>query len=1138
MLIKTSAFAQGSDAAYHKLLKRYGNVTPWCNGYIIKANNVYAFADTNGKLASQFIYKTVDTVLPDRAIACIDTNGRSCDLVCADGKALSPGSYRSYRLANASKRIFATRYISSGGEALIDDNERQITYQQFDQASTEESLVRAQITADRANTQGLLTYTGEVVLPLKYNSTAFGKKLYAGMRNDTVFVFKLGKGLLFSLAGVHECKILHNDFIVVKKFGMYALVSSSGKFLTGFDYRDIEEFRYPMSGVTGKEERIWAVAPNYVIVGHDKPKGLIDNAGHEILPLIYDNISMNDNGWFILQKAGHNYEELVDPKLKPVLQSKSPGFTFSGSRFVTITERDPNSGNEKITTYDMQLRKFVPNPAIPSFLSEKPAAARVNPAPGRDYSELPEKGYSRDSISVNRARTMLLHSNGYWGVRSITGDTIIPFIYDTVVRYAYPALFCVGKEGKFAVLNYEGEMIAPPILPDRPMRIASDSVVVMYDRKAYSYKGGRLRKIDPDMEPVNDGTVRFGEAGMADISDGNSAMKPGIYNRRLHRIAERSSNRQFRADIRRTGIAAVSDTSGKMITVIDSDGKRLIPWTQKQKLVLIFDYCAVSVGDVGQPDILFRFENGNTITDTVRLDSTWKRIKLYGTRFNEYNRYDDDLGQGLAFDKPLFGKGAFFGRTGKAILIEGTEQLIPGYLTHLKINGRWSLYNWNGEEVIPPTYDSISAIGYYYAYIFKHGKVGIYDLARKKTIEPAFDTIYNLNSLHNHFFIAHSNGEAAFIDDNGKVISSGWKNIPCRSFDILCGIPATKNGVGYKLYPSVNVGLKAVPDNRLPGDVAPAEVHDDGTAITRKNGKYGVYDVSKKSWLIPPQYALINKVDNYAADYFVGYSSTPEPSTSILRADGKKMFTIEGNYRPQGENAFRQWPMRGWHTTPVVNAGGKMIVPDTFKNAFSIETSGRALYNAVTRSGKHAIFDTSGKMLIPAILDDVEDQQSMYNGYFTASRDRLLCLINPTGKMLTPCIYDEIFVGLDWETHNRSLGFGGGRSTYFAVDAPKPAKSHPYFIVIKKDTALFGIIDSVGKTIIPCSYDSIIQIHGDTVAVAKKGTKWGIITLKNAAVTGFIYDWIGIFYEGIATFSRKDGMGTLTQNGIEKINTK
>jgi hypothetical protein len=342
---------------------------------------------------------------------------------------------------------------------------------------------------------------------------------------------------------------------------------------------------------------------------------------------------------------------------------------------------------------------------------------------------------------------------------------------------------------------------------------------------------------------------------------------------------------------------------------------------------------------------------------------------------------------------------------------------------------------------------------------------------------------------------------------------------------MIGGIPATRNGIKYRLYPTLADTLLGIPDTYLPEGTQLVSADMDGTMILKKGEYEGVYDNGAKRWLVPPKYTTVRKEE----DYFAAFTEKPNGVT-MYTPDGKAMFSLKGQYDPQREFENHQWFMHDWNSAPVVNDAGKIIVPDTFSYVSEIIYEKRHLYEARTKRGKTAIIDTTGTVLVPAIFDYVSESSWMYGGYFLASINGKECLLSPRGRQLTKCIYESIFPGFVEEEVRENFMH---RLHIRALNERDPRDEHPYFIVSLDDTARFGVIDSNGRQLVRCVYDSIKQVHLGKIAVAKKGRKWGIVGLNGKPLTAFTYDGIGIFYGGKATFKREEITGVLSDDGKE-----
>ncbi len=1109
------------DSIQQLLTKRYGIATVWGNGYIVSANGYYGFADRKGKLVLPFRYRCIDTLLPDRARLCSDEHHRGSVLINADGIPVNQGSNHNLRLVNKVGRIFALD-IGDNNELLANDSGRQLTYQGYSRSAPARTFIPTMRYTGTGLVYGVVTIEGDTVLPLIYNRVSVGRDLYAATRNDTGFVFSRTKGLLFRIAAIHECVVLQNDFIVAKKYGMSALVSKQGKLLSDFIYSEIKDFRYPYSimprdrqGHTQQPPLI----PQYAEINQGQPKGLIDGNGKEVLPMIYDNISMNLNGWFILRKGLLKKEVLTDPMFRTVLTADAFDLSFVNDRYVTNTTSDMESDATLTRIYDMKLRKYVPKMTYTS--TKLPASFNtISPPYSSDNIHVISERPHPDSMAINYGLTCLRKENSSWGVQSITGDTILPFVYDTAGIYFYHQFF-VGKGGKYSILDAEGNLAVPALLPVVPWILTSDSLAITTNKEAFSLKSGVLTILDINSELVRRHLVKSDKPGLIRFDNTSYGLKTGIYNHRLQLLSEKpyiDRNRNWSIN---TLSAAILDSSGTKFALIDSNGNLITQWLPKPKDLRSYESCALAIYDTGHADILYRMNGGVLESDTVFVDSNEKKLLLY--RVNGGNNYYQTTTEyGIQFTMPNTGRGIVL-NSGACILVPGTDKIETHRdYTILRSNRKWSLLGRNGTALLPPAYDSIAVASDYNFYLFNEKKVGLYEGPAKKITPPAYDTIYYTGSLRNRFFIGHNGTMAVFVDDKGRVISEGWSFVPALMYSSIGGIPAYRNGKKYKLFPSLSDSLAAIPDETLPAGITVARWFMDGTAIVTGSNGYGVYDVVKKKWLIPLVYSEIDEQD----DHFIA-TSAKQSKVSIFNAEGRKLFSLKGDYFPQRVSTFEQWYMRGWYGTPVVNNVGKIIVPDTFDKAFAITGAQRHLYQAITKNGMRAIIDSSGKVMTPAILHYVSDDIRMYGGYFIGSYNGAACLLNPSGKMLTNCAYQEIFPG-------QRLPEPEHRTGILAMLRPESDEvCRPLFIVVDSGTGKFGVIDSIGRTLIPCVYDSIRQVHHEKIAVVKRGEKWGIVSLLNKPVTKIEYDMLGIFLNGTTAFRKAEAVGEISEDGKE-----
>lgn len=876
--------SQRDDTVYQKLVRRYGSITPWGNGYIVKAHSLYGFADLNGHIVLEVLYPRFDTLLPD--LADIGNAYRSEGLVNASGVVIPAYGANAYRLVNRRNRVLSK--VEGGGKAyLYDDKGRQLITDPYDTLLAKETMVRSVADAYPGR-YGIMTLNGETILPNAYQEISIGKKIYAALRNDTAYVFERNKGLLFRRGGVQQCKVLDNDQIVLKKFTGSALVDRSGKPLTEFTYTDIKSVYsswpelMPMRG--------------YLLAEWGEDKGLLDSTGKELFPVTYREIVMNSSGWIILKTWACS--ELLDPGFRRVLKTykTNADIRFIDRHYAYVKE----GGFTELAlsyTYDMAERRVLKKKISP----EEPRPERVSHADPYwvdPRSIMDNNAKHPDSLLINTARSYLLKRKGRWGVLSCLGDTILPFSFDTAGSYKQYKYF-VGNKGKVAALDWEGNLTTPVGL-DQPPDFIRDGLAISWTA-VYSFKGWKLRKTNLEAEGVPDPYQQV--LYCINYESGSPSIKRGIYNRHMKRLSDNFCSAIIACRV------AIKDSTRQKLAVIDSTGRPVIPWMKAPRDFLLLDNGALAINDTGKADVVFRFDKDKLLIDTVWLNAAVKKKVLYPDPDPRVSSdgWQGELGKGtLTFEGRGQGRGVI---TGYSIMfIERAERIIVKRLkyTQVKISGKWGLYDHRGNQILAPAYDSIQVIREGYR-LYAHGKTGLFIPNINKLCAPVYDSIFYYGGP-DIFLIGYKRGEAEFVRKDDKVIAKGWKSgyrspYYITSMYLNAGIPAMRNGKAYLLFSTDSDSLKAVPDTRLPEGTTADDQSDAVHLVLDKGGRKGVYNVLKKQWLIPPEYDRVKE----EGDYFIAISYAPQPVLSLFTGEGEKMFSLNNVSDPPSVVSYYQW---------------------------------------------------------------------------------------------------------------------------------------------------------------------------------------------------------------------------------------
>jgi hypothetical protein len=166
----------------------------------------------------------------------------------------------------------------------------------------------------------------------------------------------------------------------------------------------------------------------------------------------------------------------------------------------------------------------------------------------------------------------------------------------------------------------------------------------------------------------------------------------------------------------------------------------------------------------------------------------------------------------------------------------------------------------------------------------------------------------------------------------------------------------------------------------------------------------------------------------------------------------------------------------------LMNYDGK-VVQAIVNNEIRLDMlDGKYVYD-MTRQGKTGIVDHSGKQILPFLYEYVERIESSNTmKLFRVRNSKLYGVTDFSGKIIIPVIYERV------ELINQAFG-----------------TTNKYYSVTKNGKT--GIIDDVGKQIIPCEYTRISGFQGKYLAASTNG-RYGLISWSNKVVVPFIYDEI------------------------------
>jgi len=320
----------------------------------------------------------------------------------------------------------------------------------------------------------------------------------------------------------------------------------------------------------------------------------------------------------------------------------------------------------------------------------------------------------------------------------------------------------------------------------------------------------------------------------------------------------------------------------------------------------------------------------------------------------------------------------------------------------------------------------------------------------------------------------------------------------------------------------------------LPADFTSAEpFFNNGRALVRQNGKWGVIDLSGK-FIEQPRYDQIKKI-HHSPNYKISQNG----KWGLLLEGGK--LAIPPAWEDVGDMHHGMIPVCSAGKWGYAEEGGKLVIPCQWDSVWSFSSVGTAV---VTLKGKRGFIDRRGKVIVKPEWDGAITHTP--EGIAAVRRGNGWALVNRSGKLL--CKPSWIF---DWKDRRFELGYIpawpmsqlGGQSfsswwrskqgyysrrrilsgkTFLGIDGKpgatpklrkgvclpwrvahrglprKPVKTISLelpFPHLSEQKSKKGLIDLNGKVIFEPEYDEVVFINSATILL-KKGEQSQIYDLQ------------------------------------------
>ncbi|CAG5086538.1 WG repeat-containing protein [Parvicella tangerina] len=163
----------------------------------------------------------------------------------------------------------------------------------------------------------------------------------------------------------------------------------------------------------------------------------------------------------------------------------------------------------------------------------------------------------------------------------------------------------------------------------------------------------------------------------------------------------------------------------------------------------------------------------------------------------------------------------------------------------VKKDGKWGFIDSSNNWLVKPIYDKIGQFNRGFAKVAQGRKVGLINVTGDQVLQPIYDQInYTYQSW------------VEMVKDEKKgLYAPAFKDVPCE----YSGVGMNSNGIAYGKKAS---GLYDIYDQE--GLILENQEHafskwnvKENLAVAVKNGKYGLYNIALKDWVINPAYVHI-----------------------------------------------------------------------------------------------------------------------------------------------------------------------------------------------------------------------------------------------------------------------------------------
>jgi WG containing repeat len=322
-------------------------------------------------------------------------------------------------------------------------------------------------------------------------------------------------------------------------------------------------------------------------------------------------------------------------------------------------------------------------------------------------------------------------------------------------------------------------------------------------------------------------------------------------------------------------------------------------------------------------------------------------------------------------------------------------------------------------------------------------------------------------------------------------------------------------------------------------------------AITKKNEKYGLFNVKTKHWVLDNVYDKIEEINVLHKDYgglniFINEKNIEDEihkELSILGSDIKFLSVKKDN----------KWQL--------VYGKNEILIKESFDyiSKQKINLDFKCNHLRLIKNNKSEMLTAESYPLFSS-YDKIERSNSALSIYAITDLKGKKLILNKKNEVIVPPQYKTVFIAQNYilavDTllkKQKIINFDGSSKeflTQFTVLETHIDKG--YSIVENPKTKLLGLVNNDGKSIIPCAYFSIATSKENDIIFVKKqapnvstdsviiihenhksafDSEWQMFDSKGKQLSKSYFDYPFLFYKGVGTSKVNDKYGIWQVDG-------